>query len=480
MWIALLMALPIVAGEIPVTSRSPGARQLFLQGREKALNFDTAEAAALFRKALALDPDFPLALAWLGKLTQGPEGVAMAGRAAVLDDQQGLTDLEKMTVDVLLAERKGEDEKVRKLRRELADLAPDDWLAQLQLGVQSMYDHKSQAAILYLGRALKLNPKAAEAYNYLGYVLVRQGQIEDGIAKVKRFVELKPQESNSWDSLGEVLLAAGKLDEAEAAFRKASELAPDDWMSWMGVAYARFFRGDWTGGRAACADAGKYITRAPDKLAVGLVQAWSFLAQGKGEAALSVLDGIEKDALAHKNDFGLAWAALERAEMLVELHRFDDANRQLALAAARGGSSKVSGDERNRLRRSALVVQARIGTLAMAKKALAELQGELATAPSNADLRGQVHFGEGLVAMAQGRPEQALESLSKCPDTLFQCRVELADAQSRAGLKALADETLRKLGQANIRDSLHRGADPSYLYLSAALKGHGPAVAAVR
>ncbi len=474
MWIPLLLALPMIAGEIPVTSRSPEARRLFLQGREKALNFDTSEATVLFRKSLALDPDFPLALAWMGKLLQGPEGVAMVERAASVARQQDFTDLEKMTVDVLLAEHKGEDEKVRKLRRELADRAPEDWLAQFQLGVQSVYDHKSQAAILYLSKALKLNPKAAEAYNYLGYVLVQQGQIEEGIAKVKKFVELKPQESNSWDSLGEVLLAAGKLDEAENAFSKASTLSPEDWMSWMGVAYSRFFRGDWSGGRAACTDAEKYITRAPDKLAVGLVLAWSFLAQGKGDEALRGLDAIEKEALARKNDFASAWTALERAEMLVEMHRFDDANRQLALAATRGASSKVSGEERNRLRRSALVVQARAGTAGMAEKALAQLQGELAAAPSNTDLRGLVRFSEGLVAMAQGQPEQAIESLSKCPDTLFQCRLELAKAQAQAGFKALADETLRKLGQANFRDSLHRGEDPSYLYVSAALKGHGP------
>jgi tetratricopeptide (TPR) repeat protein len=471
---SLLLAAALVTREIPVTSRSPEAVQVFLQGREKALNFDTAEAVALFRKAVALDPDFPLALAWLGKLTQGPEGVVMAERAATL---QGLSEAEKLSVDVLLAERKGEDEKVRKLKRQLADLAPGDWLAQFQLGVQSMYDHKSQAAILYLTKALKLNPDAAEAYNYLGYVLVQQGQIEDGIAKVKRFVELKPKESNSWDSLGEVLLLAGKLDEAESAFRKSAEIAPDDWMSWMGVAYSRFFRGDWVGGRAACAGAEKFITRAPDKLAVGLVLAWSYLAEGKSGEALKTVDALEKEALAKKDDFAAAWSALERAEMLVELHRPEEAQKQLLLAASRGDSSKVSGEEKNRLRRSALLLEARSGDVAVAGKALARLQGELAAAPSNEDLRGLVHFAEGLVAMARGVPQQAIESFSKCPETLFQCRLDLAAAQAKAGLKAPSDETLRKLSQANIRDSLHRGQDPSYLYISAALKGHGPAAA---
>ncbi|TMA20167.1 MAG: tetratricopeptide repeat protein [Deltaproteobacteria bacterium] len=150
-----------------------------------------------------------------------------------------LSPAERKSIEAILAERKGEDEKVRLLKREIADLAPNDWLAQLQLGVQSFYDHKSQATILYLNNAIKLNPSAAEAYNYLGYVLAQQGQYDDGIKAVRKFVELKPLEPNSYDSLGEVLLLAGRYDQAESAFARSAEMAPDNWMSWIGVAYAR-------------------------------------------------------------------------------------------------------------------------------------------------------------------------------------------------------------------------------------------------
>ena len=43
---------------VPCIDLMDGKVVQFVQGREKALNFDTAQAAALFRKALALDPDF--------------------------------------------------------------------------------------------------------------------------------------------------------------------------------------------------------------------------------------------------------------------------------------------------------------------------------------------------------------------------------------------------------------------------------------
>src|SRR4051812_35530460 len=116
--LALLVsaALP---GEIPVTSRSADAAAAFRAGREKALNFQNGEAVAQFRKALAADPDFPQALAWSGKLTPGPEGLASIERAVQLSAQ--LTPAERKSIEAILAERKGEDEKVRTLKREIAD-----------------------------------------------------------------------------------------------------------------------------------------------------------------------------------------------------------------------------------------------------------------------------------------------------------------------------------------------------------------------
>ena len=473
--ILFIVAAP-VAGEIPVTTKSPAAEAAFRAGREKALNFQNPEAAELFKKALAADPDFPLALAWLGRVTPGPQGLAMIERAVALAAQ--LPEAERKSIDVILAERWGEDEKVRLLKREIADLAPNDWLAQFQLGVQSFYDHKSQAAILYLKKAIQLNPGAAEAYNYLGYVLVQQGQTDEGIKDVRKFVELKPQEPNSYDSLGEVLLIAGRYDQAEAAFAKSAQMAPDNWMSWLGVAYSRFLRGNFAGGREAASAAMKYVKRAPDKLAIELTLAWSWLAEGNSDQALEEIDAIE--ARAKRDTFEHAWAAFERAEMLHELGREVEAMKQLQLARTRA-SKGLTGAEENRLRRAALVLQARIGAASAspqdAEQALAALEAELKSAPSNSDLRGMVHYVRGLSALAHNQPRQAIDNLKLCPETDYDCRRDLMIAEQRAGEQAAAEETRAKLLQANARDNIHRGADPAYLYVSSRLKAAAAAPA---
>src|SRR2546428_1744839 len=111
-----LLFAAALQGEIPITTRSTEAAAAFRAGREKALNFQNVEAADLFRKALAADPDFPLALAWSGKITPGPPGIAQVERAVSL--AAPLSPAERKSIEAILAERKGEDEKVRRLQTE--------------------------------------------------------------------------------------------------------------------------------------------------------------------------------------------------------------------------------------------------------------------------------------------------------------------------------------------------------------------------
>src|SRR5919108_3593260 len=102
----LCLIAAVLPGEIPVTSRSPRAAELFREGREKLLDLESSRAQRLLREAVALDPDFPLALAWLGRAQGGSEGLALVERAASLG--ASLPPAERLQIDVLLAERRGE------------------------------------------------------------------------------------------------------------------------------------------------------------------------------------------------------------------------------------------------------------------------------------------------------------------------------------------------------------------------------------
>jgi tetratricopeptide (TPR) repeat protein len=472
MLLALLLAAA-PAAEIPITSTSPQAVLAFRTGRDKVINFQIPEAAALFTKALALDPGFVQAQAWMGKVTPGVAGqtqLEKAVQAAAL-----LSPAERKSVEVLLAERRGEEEKARTLRREIAELAPGDWLAQFNLGVQSYLEHKSQLTIVYMSKAVELNPSASMAYVYRGEIYVGQGQFEQGLADLKKCVELTPEEANSWDSYAEVQMLAGHYAEAETNFAKAAQMAPDSWMSWLGLGYSRFLRGDYDGGRAAALGAKKYIARAIDELAVDVTVAWSWLGQGNSKEALAIIDDIEKRGRKESNEHTMAWVAFERAEMLTELGRYNEAAEQLEISRTRTAASKLSGGDQNRLRRAWLILDARLAVALnqaeAADHALAQLQSELATSPSNAELRATVHYAEGLVQVARGEPGRAAQIFALCSASNYICRRYQLEAQLQAGSKAAADETRARILAANYRDMVHRGDDPEYLYVVSRLRG---------
>jgi tetratricopeptide (TPR) repeat protein len=472
MLLALLVAVT-AAAEVPITSSSSQAVQAFRAGLDKAINFQIPEATELFKKALALDPGFVQAQAWLGKMTPGVAGqtqLEKAVQAAAL-----LSPAERKSVEVLLAERRGEEEKAGKLKREIAELAPGDWMAQFQLGVQSYVEHKSQLTLLYMTKTVELNPRVSMAYVYRGEIYVSQGQYEQGLADLRKCVELTPEEANSWDSYGEVLMIAGRYAEAETNFAKAAQMAPDSWMTWLGLGYTRFFRGDYDGGRAAALSAKKYIVRAIDELAVDLTVAWSWLGQGNSKEALAVLDDVEKRAQKPLNDHSLTWVAFERAEMFTELGRHKEAAEQLEVARARATAGKLSGGDLNRFRRASLILDARLAVASnqpeAADRALAQLQSDLASSPSNAELRATVHYAEGLVQVARGEPERAAQIFALCSSSSYICRRYLLEAQLQSGSKTAADDTRARILAANYRDMVHRGDDPEYLYVVSRLRG---------
>ena len=461
----LCLIAAVLPGEIPVTSRSPKAAELLREGRAKLLDLEASRAQKLLREAVALDPDFPLGLAWLGRAVGGSEGLSLVERAVSLG--AALPPAERLQIDVLMAERRGEEDRARRLKRQLADMAPRDWLPQLMQGVQAQYDRKSQSAIHYLQRCLQLNPKQGAAYNYLAYVYLGQGMLDEAVDTARKLTLLRPEDSNPQDSLGEMLLRSGRLDEADAAFARSVELAADNWMAWTGRAYVQFFRGQAGAGREMLRHARANTESAQARRMIDVVVAWSQLAQGAVPAALAGIDELERTAKAHKDQVSFAWAALQRGEMLAELGRSVEARAQLSDAFAR--AQGIPGEDANRLRRLGLLTEQR-AALSMndakaASAAVSAIDALAAKATENPLMRNAAFTAHGLEQLAAGKAAEAARTLSQCTRTAFRCQWALAEAQERAGERASAQETRAWIATANVRDAVHHSEDPVYLYL---------------
>lgn len=75
-------------------------------------------------------------------------------------------------------------------------------------------------------QALALQPNRPDVLANLGFVLQRQGRLEEAAAHFQRVVELCTAVPDAHNNLGIVLQQLGRLDDAESCFRRALELNP--------------------------------------------------------------------------------------------------------------------------------------------------------------------------------------------------------------------------------------------------------------
>jgi predicted O-linked N-acetylglucosamine transferase (SPINDLY family) len=83
-----------------------------------------------------------------------------------------------------------------------------------------------EAAVNFIGRAIRLKPDYPEAYLDLGAVLYQQGKLDEAAACQREGLKLNPLAWEAENNLGTVLKAQGKLAEAAACYRRALAIEP--------------------------------------------------------------------------------------------------------------------------------------------------------------------------------------------------------------------------------------------------------------
>src|SRR5437899_10010859 len=77
--------------------------------------------------------------------------------------------------------------------------------------------------------AIRLDPKHADALNYLGYTYAeRDMQLEEAVALIQRALAVKPQNGYYLDSLAWAYYKMGRFQEALAEMKRAVAVVPDD------------------------------------------------------------------------------------------------------------------------------------------------------------------------------------------------------------------------------------------------------------
>ncbi len=176
-----------------VKSPVQSAQWLFEQALRHHQAGRIADAAELYRRALALNPDLADAHNNLGI------ALAAQGRA---------------------------DAAVAHYERAIA-LNPSDASAHNNLGVTLADLARNNEAIAHYERAVGLKPDYASAHHNLGMALAAQGRQEEAVAHYRRAVAIQPGHADAHNNLGVALAALGKTGEAVAHYERALALRPD-------------------------------------------------------------------------------------------------------------------------------------------------------------------------------------------------------------------------------------------------------------
>jgi tetratricopeptide (TPR) repeat protein len=183
---------------------------LFQQGK-------SAEAVVAYRKALAADPDhfkahnnMALASVELGELDEAElhfrKSLELEPKAEIYSDLG------------FVLERQGQIEEAHESYRKALDLDPKCAPAHVNLAVALVRQGAFEEAERHYRVALETKPNA-ETYNGLGFVLSKQGKLDEAVAQFREAIRTNRGFAPAYYNLGASLETQGKLEEAADAYR---------------------------------------------------------------------------------------------------------------------------------------------------------------------------------------------------------------------------------------------------------------------
>ncbi len=205
------------------------AYEHFLRGLEcywRRTREANTQARRMFERAIALDPDFAAAHAWLGRAymiewafqwsddPQIPErAAALAQRAVALDDSLPVA---HQTLAYVFLLQKQFAQAIAEAERAMV-LEPNDADACVTLGEILSCAGRPQEAVGLVEKALRLDPHYPASYLFaLGQAYYLTGRHEEAIAALKRLLTRNPHHPRAHFFLAMVYSEVGRKEEARA------------------------------------------------------------------------------------------------------------------------------------------------------------------------------------------------------------------------------------------------------------------------
>ncbi len=231
--------------EMPITTFSSKARELFLQGREKMENYEPIAAAPLFEQAVSVDSNFALAYCYRSQCGGGYQ--VSHAHLAKAQAHSGKASLgEQLYIQLIQAYFDNDQPAQKKCVDQLVALYPEDKRSWWSLGdyFYNIRDYKT--AISSFEKAVEIDKEFAPGYGSLAYPNIELGKFVAAETALKEYIRLRPSRSDPYDTYGNLLCKTGRYDESIVQFQKSLELSDQAPWSAAGIGINYLYKGTMT------------------------------------------------------------------------------------------------------------------------------------------------------------------------------------------------------------------------------------------
>jgi eukaryotic-like serine/threonine-protein kinase len=399
-----------------VTTASVEAYRFYAEGINLHERFRELDAVPALEKAVALDPNFAMALAKLAVIENNlfhPDKAEEYGKRALARVDR-LTARERYYVEGWYYSRRPETI-LRGIEayKKAIELYPDHASAMHNLALDYSRLERYQETIALLEELRQRGASITVSYMNLAGAYMSLGQFDKSHQVLHEFLSRNPDNARAHRSLGELLVAEAKYDDAMAEFSTSASLEPGNLDPWWSRAQAFWLQDRW----AEAEEIEQRFRQSPDTT-------WKCTAE-MDTAQMQLYHGRQADAM-RAYEKALACVGRTNSRFSATIRNamagllLDQGQNAAALAQARqaiadeGGSGPDVPDSQV----LAVVAHARMKHDAEAAKQLEPIKRLADTLPSQAPKR-MLHIVNGLMALDRHDPAVAIRELEQAESMLL-------------------------------------------------------------
>jgi len=401
------------ARAFPVTTSSAQARELFEKGMVDYENLYLDRCTQEWRDAVAADPNFALAHAWIAFNSSNPAEVAKEReRAKALEST--VTPGEKLMIDWIVNVQENNFVVGIAAMNDMLAMYPNDKRLLYVAGNWLMGEQEDELAGKMMERALKIDKNYPAALNDLAYAHARVGDFPPALAAMDRYIKLLPHEPNPQDSYAEILRMSGNFEGALKHYRAALKIYPSFHSSQVGLADTYALMGDETRARAEYEKAIQQDENEASRIGYALQSAMTWVRENKLEEADKAFQAVAEKS--HAEGLGLLEA---RAHRLMAMYQEQDVaalnhleSAEEALEHRENISQSDREEERSRILRLRVARALHGGNKKEADHNLHQLQ-TMAKGSRSTVIQQSYHAAEGAMLVAQEKFSEAIANLQE-------------------------------------------------------------------